>query len=1428
MKKRILGIFTALALCLVLLPATALATGGIEYLDADGVKQTYTGEYTVVAGSESMVKWGENDKDTWYVVDNNVTISPSTNYAVEVRGNVHLILKDGCTLTTTDSICVYGSLTIYAQSTDKETMGKLIATGKSYSRPGIYNWSSQSSITINGGYIQATGGSALSSSTSSDAGAAGIGGRGGFISSASNNTYGCSGGIITINGGYIEAKGGTGGNGFADYGGAGIGGGGGGTANGTTVSGGSGGNITINGGTIIANGGTGAAGIGGGGSGAGSNKDGSITINGGTVTAEGGKYAAGIGGGNKGNGGTINIKGGTVNATGVNGAGIGGGYHADGGTINISGGTVTAEGTGYGAGIGGGDASGSGTPVGGNGGNITISGGDVKASSTERGAGIGGGCDGAGGTINITGGTVKATPGVYAAGIGGGQDGDGGTINIGGNAYVEATGGSHSAGIGGGNGSSGNTINITGGTVKATGGGRGAGIGGGSYGSGGAITISGSANIEATGGADYVCGAGIGGGSYGAGGTIKIEGGTVKATGASSDYGSAGIGGGTDGSSGTITISGGTVTATGKGGSAGIGGGNGSYNKDGGAAETITISGGTVTANGTGGAAGIGGGKGYSGKADGAPGTFATTNSSKAIIKASSIADNDDKTGWSGIIFDGSDGGVYGSQTLSSAFKVESTENLLIAENATLNTSGKLTNSGNIYVDGTLTGAVSGSGKVYYRLILENCTASSGTTTYSGNTYAAEGATVKLTATFPNPNNQFVRSWVADPQVGTGGGNYYDIYMPAYAVTVMANIEDALTINTQPQDVTITYGEQTTLSVDVSRNSFISTSFQLSYQWYENDAEIPGATSGSYTTPTDLSVGSHTYTCKITCGNYNVTSNPATVTVGKAAPALTAPTANTLTYNGDNQTLVTAGTATGGTMQYALSQDGTYSETIPTGKDAGTYTVWYYVKGDDNHSGSDPDSVSVTISKATPTGTPTYTAITTSGKTLGDAALTKNAGWPEGTLKWVQADGITDLDSGAEVVANTSYKWLFTPTYENNYNKLTGSITPYVVSYSGGGSSGGGSSSGSGSSTTTNPDGSSTTTTTDKTTGAVTETTTSKPVTDAAGNTTQTTTETVTNKDGSKTETKTEVKTDANGVTTSTETVKATDTTGTTAEKVTETNAAGETTTTVAAAVSDKAVTAAAESGAPVTLPVEVTATTSAETAPVVKVEVPATVSEVKVEVPVENVTPGTVVVIVREDGTEEIVKATTMGENGVVVPLDGSATVKIVDNSKTFDDVAAADWESDAVAFVSAREIFNGTGDATFDPDVDMTRGMMVTVLARYAGANTEGGEAWYDKGLDWAKENNVSDGSDPTGKLTREQMAVMLYRYAGSPDIGGQELNFPDARNVSDFAADAMNWAVESGLINGMDGNLNPQGYATRAQLAAILMRFCQNVAQ
>ena len=154
--------------------------------------------------------------------------------------------------------------------------------------------------------------------------------------------------------------------------------------------------------------------------------------------------------------------------------------------------------------------------------------------------------------------------------------------------------------------------------------------------------------------------------------------------------------------------------------------------------------------------------------------------------------------------------------------------------------------------------------------------------------------------------------------------------------------------------------------------------------------------------------------------------------------------------------------------------------------------------------------------------------------------------------------------------------------------------------------------------------------------------------------------------------------------------------------------------------------------------------------------------------------------------------------------------------------------WAGDAVSYVTAREIFNGTGTTTpvFSPEATMTRGMLMTVLARYEGADTTGGANWYEKGMDWAKANGVSDGSNPNGNITREQLVVMLHRYANSP-VSNYAPDFPDVGNVSDYAVDAMRWAVEIGLINGMNGNLNPQGSATRAQVATIMMRFCERKA-
>ena len=160
----------------------------------------------------------------------------------------------------------------------------------------------------------------------------------------------------------------------------------------------------------------------------------------------------------------------------------------------------------------------------------------------------------------------------------------------------------------------------------------------------------------------------------------------------------------------------------------------------------------------------------------------------------------------------------------------------------------------------------------------------------------------------------------------------------------------------------------------------------------------------------------------------------------------------------------------------------------------------------------------------------------------------------------------------------------------------------------------------------------------------------------------------------------------------------------------------------------------------------------------------------------------------------------------------------------KTFVDVEKSDWFADAVAYVTEKGLMNGTGSDTFSPNASTTRGMLMTVLARYAGEDTTGGATWYEKGMNWAKAKGVSDGTNPEVNITREQLVTMLYRYAGSPKANGSLDSFSDAASVSSYAVNAMQWAVANGIVNGSNGKLNPKNNATRAEVAAILMRFCE----
>ena len=158
-----------------------------------------------------------------------------------------------------------------------------------------------------------------------------------------------------------------------------------------------------------------------------------------------------------------------------------------------------------------------------------------------------------------------------------------------------------------------------------------------------------------------------------------------------------------------------------------------------------------------------------------------------------------------------------------------------------------------------------------------------------------------------------------------------------------------------------------------------------------------------------------------------------------------------------------------------------------------------------------------------------------------------------------------------------------------------------------------------------------------------------------------------------------------------------------------------------------------------------------------------------------------------------------------------------------SFKDVPQNSWFASAVQYVTSNSLMNGTSTTAFSPNATMSRGMLMTVLARYAGESTEGGTVWYEKGMNWAKNKGISDGSAPNRNITREQLAAMLYRYAGEPDGAADLSAYTDAGSVSAYAEKAVQWCVKNGILTGKTSStLAPKATATRAECAAMLQRF------
>ncbi|MGF0007142.1 S-layer homology domain-containing protein [Eubacteriales bacterium SGI.150] len=1032
MKKRLFSIITALALCLTLLPATALAATNVTYYywdsSAKQLKQATCSSATEVTGSETdtAITWGQDGQDTWYVVNSNVTIgktdSADTFACITVKGNVHLILADGCNLTIKGNIQVMkdvGTLTIYGQSAGTGELN--VENSSSKSSSSYYDAaiggqrleksvSEAGSITIHGGTINAT---------SNGYGAA-IGGSGRKIS----GEYGTA--TVTIHGGTVTATANScsaaiGGGDYADdyYGIA---------------------DVTINGGTINATATSGGAAIGGG-----RWCTGKVTINGGTINATSDNEGAAIGGGRSSPCNVI-ISGGKIKAKASEGAAIGSGYGGayEPSPIEINGGEIYAEAS-QGAAIGGGKSAGQ--PV-----NVTITGGKIEAHGAS-GAGIGtgyGANSSKASSVTIKNGEIFAEADT-GAGIGSGSEAvtvnnyvnvsiSGGTVTARTN-YVRNT--DCGAAIGGGGAyyskkSSQGYITISGGTVKAYGTDYAPGIGNAPGGTAkGMIKISGG-NVTAEGGLQA---AGIGSGNYTQAGKIEISGGTVEAKGGEMGAG-IGTGAGQTATTylGEVSIKGGTVNATGGKWAAGIGGGH--YV---GGSGSITISGGTVTATRgdqsamTTPAADIG----HGGDATSSGINFTLNGTAWTYVNNEGQYTTPTKT--AGFYFLGKNGTVYGSQTLPSTYCIASGESLTVPEGASLNTG-----SYNLYVNGTLSGAERVTGSVYCPLTLTDCTAT-GTTTYSGTLYGKAGASITLTA--PNKTGYIFDSWTTTPSVSISNNTFT---MPYSALSVKATYKLAVTITAQPQSQTVTYGGNVQLSVSAQNSS--GGTDGITYQWYKDGAALTGETSNTLTL-TQPNAGTYQYYCAVTYGGSTVKSNTATVTVNKAAGGVTITGDPGKEYNGQPADLEENGYSVTGdgtvTVKYKVkgADNSTYTETAP--KDAGDYTVKVTKAAGTNYaeaSATRDFTISrkpVTVSGITAsdkdydgkaTATLVYTNAVFTGKLESDTlSVTATGTFEDENVDTGKTVNITDLTLGGASKDN------YTLAAEGQQSTTTASISPRPV-----------------------------------------------------------------------------------------------------------------------------------------------------------------------------------------------------------------------------------------------------------------------------------------------------------------------------------------------------------------------------------------------
>ena len=223
----------------------------------------------------------------------------------------------------------------------------------------------------------------------------------------------------------------------------------------------------------------------------------------------------------------------------------------------------------------------------------------------------------------------------------------------------------------------------------------------------------------------------------------------------------------------------------------------------------------------------------------------------------------------------------------------------------------------------------------------------------------------------------------------------------------------------------------------------------------------------------------------------------------------------------------------------------------------------------------------------------------------------------------------------------------------------------------------------------------------------------------------------------------------------------------------------------------------------------------------------------------------GTVAYLRTADG-EKLLKKSYVDGGKLYANLPGSGEIILKDNAKTFRDVEN-NWAKSAIDFAASRELFNGVNELDFAPNQEMTRSMLVTVLYRLEGSKGNAvnsftdvpADSWYTEAVAWANAEGIVSGKSathfgPNDDITREQLATILYRYAtklcGMSEVSEDSKaleKFSDKTVVSGFAEDGMAWAVEQGIISGRgDGTLAPGGFASRAEVATMLMRFVKAI--